>query len=527
MHRRSDLASLYKVGGRVLALTSLSQLKNSIVDGTPGPLVVGRRANVRDQLELIRTEFSGKSELCYELAKTIVLIRRELDLSDNVGRFFEILNYDSSDLIKSLSVRWLTSVCDTIADHGAIQQRSAAVCMSTFVNLVKLAETERLLSTVSEISESSYLENWPHDLGDGLSSYHIHRGDLVRNLISRINRCLNNEPLLEQVFGEIVSRFQASENMLSRLAKLNPEFWELRQQASVQRVEQEPPGMGCEGSSNVGGGTQSNARNNAIAIEVETTPLLRQLEALAPWHFDIPLGHGLRTTDGNRERYEDPDKQGVGTVTTDSLRGLLGNLFPEGMQHRSFLDAGCNGGGYCFLAKELGASRVVGFDVREHWIRQARFLATVLSQDVSDMQFHVSHVDDFDAAPRSFSITLLKGVFYHLPNPITALESLCSLTEEMIIVDTASKQGIPSNAMATRFENQTQVMSGVDHLAWLPGGPEAVGDILKWQGFPHFRVDMNHHHWPGGLPDWGRFRMIAARDEQSFADYDSAIAGPS
>jgi hypothetical protein len=76
--------------------------------------------------------------------------------------------------------------------------------------------------------------------------------------------------------------------------------------------------------------------------------------------------------------------------------------------------------------------------------------------------------------------------------------------------------------MATHFENQTQFMSGVDHLAWLPGGPQAVGDILKWLGFSEMRVDMKHDSWPGGLSDWGRFRIIAARDASVFAKYDSA-----
>ena len=262
-----------------------------------------------------------------------------------------------------------------------------------------------------------------------------------------------------------------------------------------------------------------------MGTALEKSPLLEQLQALAPWHFDIPVGQGLRTIHGNQTAYDDPDKVGVGTVNTDSIRALLNKLFPNGMADRSFLDAGCNGGAYCFLAKELGASHVVGFDVREHWIKQAQFLTSILETDVSNMQFCVKHLHEFEAPEKHFDVTLFKGVFYHLPNPIAAVEKLCSLTNNVIIIDTASKQGIPANSMVTHFENQTQVMSGVDHLAWLPGGPQAVGDILKWLKFPHMRVDMNHHGWPGGLPDWGRFRIVAARDESAFADFDSAISG--
>ena len=109
------------------------------MSGEKVPFVVGRRRHLDDQLELIRSEFGGESQLSYELAKTIVLIRRETDLAENVEHLFEILNYDIQFLCESLSTRWLVSVCDTIADHGNQQERSAAMCISTFVNLVKLA----------------------------------------------------------------------------------------------------------------------------------------------------------------------------------------------------------------------------------------------------------------------------------------------------------------------------------------------------------------------------------------------------
>lgn len=256
---------------------------------------------------------------------------------------------------------------------------------------------------------------------------------------------------------------------------------------------------------------------------VQTPPLLEQLQSLAPWHFDIPVGQGLRTIHGNQETYDDPDKVGVGTIRTDSIKTLLNNMYPEGMADRSFLDAGCNGGAYCFLAKELGASHVVGFDVREHWIKQAQFLTSVLKTDVSNMEFHVKHLHEFEAPEKHFDVTLFKGVFYHLPNPISAVEKLCSVTKEAIIIDTASVQGIPPNCMSTVYENATQFMSGVDRLAWVPGGPQAVADILRWLEFPEIRIDMEEKSWPGGQANWGRFRVIAARDASAFEKYDIAV----
>jgi hypothetical protein len=204
----------------------LNDLQNSLVTGERLPFVVGRRSQLDEQFEMIRSEFAGGSQLCFELAKTIVLIRREQELSKNVDRFFEILNHDIHFLCASLSTRWLVSVCDTIADHGNPQQRTAGICISTFVNLVKLAESERLLCSDAERCPARYLEQWPHDLKDGMTSYHIHHGDMPRNLWRRMDACLHNTPVMQKIFETIMERLKSSENMLSRLAELNPGFWE-------------------------------------------------------------------------------------------------------------------------------------------------------------------------------------------------------------------------------------------------------------------------------------------------------------
>jgi len=49
------------------------------------------------------------------------------------------------------------------------------------------------------------------------------------------------------------------------------------------------------------------------------------------------------------------------------------HIYPKGLAGKSFLDAGCNAGGYCFVAKDLGAKETLGFDPRDHWIKQAEF----------------------------------------------------------------------------------------------------------------------------------------------------------
>ncbi len=227
--------------------------------------------------------------------------------------------------------------------------------------------------------------------------------------------------------------------------------------------------------------------------------------------MDLVLRCGTRTVAGNLCNYAEADHEHVIAIDPDELRSTLEHLYPEGLAGRSFLDVGCNAGGYSFLARSLGASRTLGFDVREHWIRQARFVGEHWDGDTSNMRFEVAHIHDVDLSD-GFDLTLFKGVFYHLPAPIHALLRLCDATRDVIIVDTASRSDIPENALVTNFESRSHVMSGVDGLAWMPGGPRAVIDILTHAGFQDCHVAF----WlkelaMGPRPELGRFRVIAAR----------------
>lgn len=243
--------------------------------------------------------------------------------------------------------------------------------------------------------------------------------------------------------------------------------------------------------------------------------LVDKLVRLAPWHMDLELAPGVRTVDGNSKSTGQSDHERVQTIDPFEIRELLERIYPQGFAGRSFLDVGCNGGGYCLVAKSLGAGRTFGFDVRQHWIDQAEFLREQWSGNNADMSFAVGHIHDVDLGP-GYDVTLFKGVFYHLPDPIGSLLRLCEATREVIIVDTASRSDIPENALVSNQESKSHVMSGVDGLAWLPGGPKAVTDILMQGGFPVSHVVYWNKDAPDSLPDWGRFRVAAARIPETF-----------
>lgn len=241
---------------------------------------------------------------------------------------------------------------------------------------------------------------------------------------------------------------------------------------------------------------------------------------LAPWHFDMELAPGLRTRDCNAAEYGTEDHRGVGLIPPEEMEPLMRTILPGGIEGRSFLDIGCNAGGYCFVANRLGAAKAHGFDVRKHWIDQAEFLKSALCPDAQSVDFQVADAKTFRHEGR-FDVTLFKGIFYHLPDPIAALREACDLTTRAIIVDTAGRSDIPEDALVPWQESTTHVMSGVDGLAWFPGGPAVIRSILAWAGFPHTRT-IQWVHGDASTRFRNRFRVVGWRD----GDDHAAYAGP-
>jgi hypothetical protein len=204
-------------------------------------------------------------------------------------------------------------------------------------------------------------------------------------------------------------------------------------------------------------------------------------------------------------------------------RQQLLSVYPEGLEGRGVLDCACNCGAHVFWAKELGAGRCYGSDVREHWINQARFLLEHRSGDTSDMRFEVRDLYDLpDLGFEPFEVTIFNGIFYHLPDPVRGLKIAADLTTELMFLDSATRSGHPDGFLSVGEESREIVMSGVYGLCWFPTGPEVMARILRWAGFREIRLyKWNRENKPGaGL---GRLGMLASKVP---GQLDGAIGEP-
>jgi SAM-dependent methyltransferase len=251
---------------------------------------------------------------------------------------------------------------------------------------------------------------------------------------------------------------------------------------------------------------------------------------LGPWHIDIEITPEVSTAtflEAPPGTYPDDFGQITFHNPHDGFLRRLHRAFPGGLEGRSVLDCACNCGAYLYYAKEAGAGRCLGFDIRDHWIKQARFLAEHRELPSDDMRFEVSDLYDLPALePGRFDITLFLGIFYHLPDPVTGLKIAADLTDEVMIVNTATKAGFADGLLVPDHERAERLMSGTYGLCWFPTGPQLLAGILKWLGFAEIRCSI-WRHAPRQRQDLDRLEVIAARTPGFFAAWDAgAPQGP-
>jgi SAM-dependent methyltransferase len=251
-----------------------------------------------------------------------------------------------------------------------------------------------------------------------------------------------------------------------------------------------------------------------------TIPGARELRAeirqLGPWHQDLEIAPGVHT--GERDPgTKDPLSVGSPGIVRPggTIEQIVREVFTDGFAGRSVLDCACNAGGYLFEARRRGAGRCFGFDVREHWINQARFLARHLpSEGMQFAQHDLMKLRELKLEP--FDVTLFFGIFYHLPDPMTALGIAAEHTRELLVVNTAATGRGRGDTLALSMESDTLLMSGVHRLAWMPTSARVVQEILKYCGFPHTRV----HYIRRQTAKYRRIQVLGARDARIFERFD-------
>lgn len=210
--------------------------------------------------------------------------------------------------------------------------------------------------------------------------------------------------------------------------------------------------------------------------EAEIDSRIAELDRDPGWYQDIDLKNG-RSTKTRRvwgEELDHPRKRWAEVAPA----------VPDDMTGMSVLDIGCNAGYFAFQAKDRGAADVLGIDMNQGYIDQAKFAAEVRGQDVS---FEVRDIYDLTKIGRSFDFVFCVGILYHCKYLKQAVEQVGAVTEGTVVVETAIHPG-NRDLPLVRFVRSSQYSGpDADGAARLPGhwhpNMTALKDLFAECGF--------------------------------------------
>ncbi len=149
--------------------------------------------------------------------------------------------------------------------------------------------------------------------------------------------------------------------------------------------------------------------------------LTRRISEMGEWFHNINL-HGVLTAPNHF----------LGDFPNVKWKSIAPAL-PADLTGATVLDIGCNGGFHSIELKKRGASRVLGLDVDDRYLEQARFASRVLGLEI---EFAKCSVYDVDSISGQFDYVLFMGVFYHLRYPLYALDKVIKKVKGSLLFQT-------------------------------------------------------------------------------------------
>jgi tRNA (mo5U34)-methyltransferase len=168
-------------------------------------------------------------------------------------------------------------------------------------------------------------------------------------------------------------------------------------------------------------GSENLQQSVASNLTAGAKDLSQQVADLGEWFHNLDL-HGVKTAP-NHFLGDFPN------VKWQDIRSAI----PADMTGMTVLDIGCNGGFYSLEMKRRGATRVLGIDVEDRYLNQARFAAQTLQLPI---EFEKRSVYAVDEIPGQFDFVFFMGLFYHLRYPLLALDKVVKKVKGRLVFQT-------------------------------------------------------------------------------------------
>ena len=158
--------------------------------------------------------------------------------------------------------------------------------------------------------------------------------------------------------------------------------------------------------------------------------ILQGILELSPWFYRFEFREGLATTPAIP-----PSVIGIFDTRLKMLLSAVDGHFGGRVQNIECLDIGCHEGYYSLAIARHGARYVTGIDAREENLKRARFAAEAAG--ATAVEYKKGRVETLAADEgRTYELTLLLGVLYHVEDPMLCLRQVAAITGEVCVLET-------------------------------------------------------------------------------------------
>jgi hypothetical protein len=161
------------------------------------------------------------NDLRKKVVVTIRRIRRMEEPDANWKRLCRIMELHLEEIATSFSARWIVSICDTYADHGSPIERRNGLLISVLVNMIRLADSSRLMRGPVQPERLLPLKGDDRPLlFSELRSLHLGEEDTLLNMAKRLDQQLSDTPHLHRLYRAILFAIHTSENSVTEFRDL-------------------------------------------------------------------------------------------------------------------------------------------------------------------------------------------------------------------------------------------------------------------------------------------------------------------
>ena len=170
-----------------------------------------------------------------------------------------------------------------------------------------------------------------------------------------------------------------------------------------------------------------------------------------------------------------------GLIPLENLEDRLSRMpIPENLEGKRVLDIGAWDGWYSFEMERRGAE-VLAIDCVE--LETFRHAHRVLESKVEFRRMNVLELSESSAG--KFDIVLFLGVLYHVKHPLLALERVCSVANDLAIVESFVTDSFdernPTGAPVMEFYETAELADQLDN--WWGPNTAALAALMRSAGF--------------------------------------------